>query len=152
MKQKIITLKRDPRHRNICAGGVITVEAAFLYPLLILLTMLMITLLFYRHNTVWYTCAALESAVSGGAHAASDAFSELSDRVSRQPFPGSTPDISIRETGNVTFVSLAGSALPAFSELFPLHVSASVRGVRPLEFLQRKWIEASEEKRREMNL
>ena len=125
------------------AGGVITVEAAFLYPLLMILTLLMITCLFYRHNAVWYGCAALETAMAGNDRSAfrEDALREMSERILSQPFPGSRPGIEVRSGNSGTAVSLSGSVLPVFPDLFQINVSSYVHCVSPWEELQKRWCE-----------
>ena len=43
--------------------GSFTVESAFLIPMAVMLTALLIVFTFYAHNKVWYTAAAYEAAL-----------------------------------------------------------------------------------------
>lgn len=80
--------------------GVLTVEASVIVPLCFVMTALLIGLLFFEHNRVYYSAAACEAAVTGnfwypreeGGEEAARTSAE--ERIQEVPVPGQTPDIS----------------------------------------------------------
>ena len=75
--------------------GSFTVEAAFIVPAAVLMTVLLIICIFYVHNQVWYKTAALEAALAGnsrmegsGKSPGETALESAKKRAEQQVMPG----------------------------------------------------------------
>lgn len=84
-----------------------TVEASVIVPLCFLVTALMIALLFFEHNRVYYCAAACEASVSGnfwypddGNEGGGQEAAELAveKRIREAALPGQSPEVKV--TGN----------------------------------------------------
>ena len=142
--------------------GTITMEASFLIPWAVLLTALLIILLFYMHNRVWYQTAALETALSGNQYIAGSegsgragaregaeaenpagqaaAAQKAEERIRDQAMPGSRPQTEIVCTNGSTEAAFEGQDYPMFSSLFSWSVRESVKKVRPAPVIRGKWV------------
>ena len=139
-----------------------TVEASFLVPWTVLLTALLIVILFYMHNRVWYETAALEAGLAGNQYIAGSGGSGRAGlavgnngenpagagkaeqtaqaRIRDQAMPGSEPSSATNCTNAGTEVSFAGQEYPLFSEYFSLDVKETVKKVRPVPVIRNAWV------------
>ena len=128
--------------------AVYTVESAFIIPMIVILTALLIVLNFYIHNRVWYTCAAYETALQGNSFSAGESINRkrkaeetAKKRIQDQGVPGLRPDASIRWSQKQTEVSFQGRLFTIFRGKIPsLQVKCRVRRVNPERSVRFKWI------------
>ena len=128
--------------------GSFTVEAAFLVPAAVMITVLLIFCIFYVHNQVWYGTAALEAALAGngrtegsGKSAEETAKSCAVKRAEEQVMPGETPSVEARDSGTGIYVSFRGNIFPLFAGWsFYCLAEAEVERVRPVKFLRIMWM------------
>lgn len=124
--------------------GSFTVEAAFIVPAAVLMTVLLILCIFYVHNQVWYKTAALEAALAGnsrmegsGKSPGETALESAKKRAEQQVMPGEIPYPQVNDDGAGIRVSYSGSMFPSFPEgLFSCTADARVERVRPVKFLR----------------
>ena len=123
-----------------------TVEAAVIVPMTVLVIALLIILSFYIHNRVWYTCAACEAAILGNMPAGDEgeavrrAEGAASRWMREQAMPGSTPEYDVQMSGSGTEVSFSGQTYAMFrTELTPFSVDITVKKIRPEKYLRLVW-------------
>lgn len=136
--------------------AVFTVESAFLVPLAMMILASVLTLLFYTHNRNWYLAAAGEVCLVGNADitsaegaasgtGTSDEEERASERagqkIREQTLPGSAPQAEVQVNDWGTTAGFSGQQFEkvAFGT-FMWEESVSVQKVRPVSFLQKKWI------------
>ena len=125
----------------------LTVEASFIVPITFLVVALLLVMQFFVHNRNYYEAAALEAALLGNGRTVSDV-SELEglsagrarERAAEQPFPGSRPGSSVQCTGTGTSVSYSGQHFPAFDRWFSWEIDETVKKVRPVKLLRKKYM------------
>lgn len=132
--------------RKICFRGVMTVEASVIFPMLLVLTVLLITCLFYRHNLNYYAGAAAETALRGNA--ASEGGEENSGLLMRelagkrtggQPMPGSIPEYQGAADSRGSTAAFRGQQFPVYREWFSWSTEVSVPEVHPTEQIRKRW-------------
>jgi len=128
------------------ARGVMTVEAAVIFPMVTVLACLLLTCIWYRHNVNYYTAAAAETAlrgnaaVEGGMQNPEGVMRETAaGRAADQPMPGSAPQAQVSSNGWGSSVSFSGQRFPAFQKWFSWSREVAVPCVRPAEQLRRNW-------------
>ena len=123
-------------------------EASFLVPMATILTGVLILLLFYVHNQVWYTCAACEAAIVGNGYYADDSGEEKAvararQRIQEQTLPGNVPDVSVSCDSSGSSISYSGQQEglrnPFFLNAFSISASETVRKIRPVSLLYLKY-------------
>lgn len=127
--------------------GSITVEAAVIAPLTVLLLAALITVTFYVHDRMWYRCAGHEAAISGNAPAEggkSDA--ELAarrvaeQRIADQVMPGALPRCAVEVTQRATVVQYQKEKTGTwFGALAEYKTEVKVTRVRPERALRAAW-------------
>lgn len=154
--------KTDTKRTGILRRGTIVVEAAYIVPWTVVLLALLITILFFVHNKVWYTAAACEAALSGNRYtegrqgsgragwanwpnsenASGSGYAEATamQRIRDQAMPGNAPEKQISCTQSRTEVGFSGQGRSFFSKTFPWSVKESVRKVRPVSTVRGAWI------------
>ena len=151
----------DRAKKRICRAAV-TVEASFLVPWAVLITALLIILLFFVHDRVWFRAAALETALSGNQYISGSAgngraglwdgadgedragyaaaMEKGGERIADQVMPGTGPQITVSCTNEVTQVRFEGKRYPMFAERSFWTVDEMVRKVRPVPVVRGAWI------------
>jgi hypothetical protein len=133
---------------NSWKKGSFTVEAAFLVPLSVMITVLLIFCIFYVHNQVWYTAAALESALAGnsrlegsGAGTEETAEKHMKKRMEQQAMPGMPPSVTVSDTGAGLRISCEGQMFTLLPDgLFVCRTEGEAERVRPAAFLKKLWM------------
>lgn len=138
-------MKKNKKERNIRQGSM-TVEAAFLVPMAVCLSALLIFYCFYEHDRVWYTAAACEAALAGtkrteaGADTESLARQRAQQRMEEQPFPVSDPSMWVSTEKRSCSVSYESSGETAFTECFPYKTKETIRQTDPVGWVRTAWI------------
>lgn len=114
-----------------CQKGSMTVEAAVIIPLIVIITGALLTLTFYQHNCCWYTNAALECAIVGNARFTGGDKNQISleqgkkmaeeraaERVSDQTMPGTSPSFSVDSGRKETSVHYSEQEYSMFGQYF----------------------------------
>lgn len=138
--------------RSIPAGvrvlkqGSMIVEAAFLIPMAVLLTGLLILYCFFEHDRVWYTAAACEAALVGtqrterGQEAEKMAEIRVQERIKAQPFPLATPASEVACEEKSSTVSFSSSGETFLMHSFPYRVRTTVKQSDPAGRVRTAWI------------
>ena len=124
-----------------------TVEAAVIVPMAVVLTALLIVLTFYMHNRVWYTCAACEVCIRGnmpaakeGGEASESAGKLARRRIEDQVMPGSAPELGLKTGKSGTSVRFEGQTYAMFNRvLTPFRIKIEVDRVRPEKYVRLLW-------------
>ena len=126
--------------------GVMTVEASVIFPLLCILTGLLLVCLFYRHNLNYYTAAAAESAIRGNAASeggenlpGQQAAASAVARTAGQPVPGSAPQAEVFCGEGGSTVGFSGQRFTAFAQWFSWETEVSVQKVHPVRTVRQTW-------------
>ncbi len=144
VKGRYAGMKKERRQQ--LKKGVMTVEASVIYPLLCMMTALLLVCVFYRHNLNYYTAAAAESAMRGNAAAEGgedrpeqQAAISAASRTADQPVPGSIPQAEVFCGEGVSTVSFSGQRFAAFTHWFSWETGISVRKVHPVGAIRQAW-------------
>ena len=120
--------------------GSYTVEAAFLVPVAVMLTALLIVYTFYVHNKVWYTAAAWECVLTGlEAKESGETTEETWQEVkSQQPLPVGSVQTDISASGQTISVQIHGQMqpLPGIGEM-GFDISAKRSALKPAALLRK---------------
>lgn len=131
---------------SILKQGSMTVEAAFLIPMAVLLTGLLILYCFFEHDRVWYTAAACEAALVGtqrterGQEAEKMAGVRVQERIQAQPFPVSAPASEVVCEKKSSTVSFSSSGETFLVRCFPYRVRTTVKQCDPVGRVRTAWI------------
>ncbi len=129
--------------------GSITVEAVYLIPMTVLLTLLLIFFCFCEHARVWYTAAACEAALAGTARTESSqeeqdlesiAETRAMERIQEQPFPLETPRLTVTAEDKKVTVSYASSGESTLTGYFPYKSHAEVQQADPVSAVRTAWL------------
>ena len=126
--------------------GSYTVEAAFLVPVAVMLTALLIVYTFYVHNKVWYTAAACEAALEGSGRLESSGLTPVQaagkkaeERAEQQVMPGTRPEIQTDSGSWGTRVAYRGGNAFFLKQLFTYTVEVTAEKIRPVSYLYMLW-------------
>ncbi|MCQ2501101.1 MAG: pilus assembly protein [Lachnospiraceae bacterium] len=126
------------RHGRNLKEGSMTVEAAYLLPLAVFLTAILIFYCFYEHDRVWFTSAACETALVGtrrresGEEAEKLASVRAAELIEAQPFPVMSPSSEIEGDKRRMTVSFESEGKTAFSRSFPYRTKVSIKQSDPV--------------------
>ncbi len=126
--------------------GSITVETAFLAPVIIGITLLLIFYCFCEHARVWYAAAACEAALAGTIRSVdSQEPEELArirglSRIEEQPFPVTEPLLEVTVEGKKVAVVFQVSGAAAMERYFPYTVQSSVKQTDPVGGVRTAWL------------
>lgn len=127
--------------------GSMTVEAAFLVPMAVFLSALLIFYAFYEHDRVWFTAAACEAALTGSRRTERGEDSETlarncaQKRMEAQPFPVLSPQMELEVKGRTSRVSYQSAGETAFSICFPYKIEETIEQSDPVGWIRTAWIE-----------
>lgn len=137
--------KTDVIMRRMSQGSM-TVEAAYLIPMAVLLTALLIFYCFYEHDRVWFTSAACETALVGtrrtesGEDAQILAEERAQERIRSQPFPVGPPDLKVTADKKNCSVGFESAGKTAFRYCLPYRVKEQVEKADPVGRIRTAWI------------
>ncbi|MDO4490638.1 MAG: hypothetical protein Q4B85_06210 [Lachnospiraceae bacterium] len=140
-----IQRKKEVLQRRIRRGSV-TLEAVFLVPLAVFISVLLILLCFYEHNKSWYTSAALEVALVGtareepGTDREGQAAFRAQDRIREQPFPGGDPSCQVQMEKNSCRVSYVSAGETFFHWSLPYRAEGKIRQTDPVGQVRAVWL------------
>lgn len=124
-----------------------TVEAAYLVPVTVLLTMLLIFYSFCEHDRVWYMAAACEAALFGTAATEEQQESERravtrgQERMEEQPFPVLEPPVlQVTAENRKVIVSYASEGSAGFASFFPYKAEGAAVQEDPEAAVRTAWI------------
>ncbi len=126
--------------------GSLTVEAAFLVPMAVLLTAMLIFYCFSEHGSVWYRAAACEAALAGtqksvsGENTESLARERAWQRIQEQPFPLLQPSMEVTAEGKSVTVSYESTDRQGFARVFPFTVQETVTESDPVVAVRTAWL------------
>lgn len=123
--------------------GTVTIEASVIVPLVFLILALLIALLIFEQNKIYYSCAACEAAVSGNfwypeEDGGKEAAQQSADRrTNEQTFPGQKPKTEVHHTVAGSRVSFSHSSSRVLGFLWPDDkVEAKADRIRPAGVLR----------------
>ncbi|MEE0954629.1 MAG: hypothetical protein U0L49_02320 [Eubacterium sp.] len=126
--------------------GLLTVEASVIVPLCFLVTALMIALLYFEHNRVYYCAAACEAAVcgnfwySGQEEGEAAAGIAAEQRIRDAPVPGQKPEVSVQSSQTGTKVTFSHSLSHALGYDWPAYrTEVQADHVKPADSLRLSW-------------
>lgn len=131
--------------RNMQQGS-ITVEAAFLIPMAVLITAFLLFYCFYEHDRVWFTAAACETALVGtrrtesGEDVQTLAETRAQELIRSQPFPVTEPDQEVAAGKKECSVTFGSAGKTAFQYSFPYKVTECVEKTDPVGRIRTAWI------------
>ncbi|MDY2936930.1 MAG: TadE/TadG family type IV pilus assembly protein [Fusicatenibacter sp.] len=123
----------------------ITVEAVLVVPLVLMVIFLLLSLIFYIHERIWYTCTAYEAALRGVSMGRTDSdygkeetSLRLGEREEAYPLPGREIQKEVTASEKKIEVEISGSVLPVTGNL-PLEYQVAVSAARrnPTQIIRR---------------
>ncbi|MDO4616380.1 MAG: hypothetical protein Q4B03_02850 [Lachnospiraceae bacterium] len=147
MKESVDSKKNKKKRRVSLSRGSMTVEAAFLAPMAVLLTVLLVFFCFCEHARVWYTAGACEASLVGTARQAGDnknperlAEVRAQQRIEEQPFLMDLPTIDISAEGKSVTVSYQSTGSAGYAAVFPYEVKETVKQSDPVGGVRTAWL------------
>lgn len=123
----------------------ITVEAALVVPIVLMVIFLLISLDFYVHDKAYFTLGAYETALTGNSfryvseEEGERGAKEKSSRIVKdRKMPGQAPESFVRLKENETEAGFKGSIVQLWGRgIWEYEVSGTVRRIRPEETIRR---------------
>lgn len=134
------------RKTNALKKGSMTVEAAYLVPMAVLLTALLVFFCFYEHDRVWFASAACETALVGtrrlesGEQAENLAEVRAAELTEAQPFPVVRPSYQVEAGKRKISVSFSSEGETAFDRCFPYRTKVTVKQSDPVGGVRTAWL------------
>lgn len=141
-----LSMKRiSSRESKGIAKGSVTVEAAFIVPLALLVILTVLSLCFYVHNRAWYTAAAAETAVSAGTEGVrqgNDYWTVIEEKAKSlrgaDGFPDSSQGMSANGSDSAVEVRVeADISLWMNSSILKIRIKEGIKIVRPVKFIRK---------------
>ncbi|MCH1981107.1 pilus assembly protein [Ruminococcus sp. OA3] len=126
-------------------NGSMTVEAAFIVPMVLMTVFLSMLLAFYVHNRAWYTAAVAEAVLTSAAESVRNenkgerALAEkMEERVQKQGFPIRNLSVSTwAQDENVTATAEAAAGRTFGGGGWRFKVKETARIIRPVNFIRK---------------
>lgn len=124
--------------------GSMTVEAAFIMPLSLIVILTLLALCFHMHNQAWYTAAAGEAIISGSTYAVrknGNYKAVMEDKLNRikagSGFPGSAKKVEDYSTDQAMMVSALSSTKVILSRgRFQMQVTEDTKVIKPVVLIR----------------